>query len=269
MMNKTVLIRRLSFLILIFSTTRITISCQNSTASEVSHNQLTFEEIDQGWKLLFDGNTFDGWRGLGRQTVPKARWRIENGAIRNLNSDLVPSKPDGQTSESGDLMTIEAYENYELYFEWKILKAGNSGLKYNVSEELSQQYGGKYAALGFEYQLLDDADTLYAGKLKESQYTGSLYDMIATDGAQTYPAGQFNTSHILIEGNHVEHWLNGTKVVTYELGSAYLEALFFKSKYKKYPGFHHKKKAHIVLQNHSDDAWFRNIKIREIEMKRN
>lgn len=253
----------------IFSASLVMVNCQNATSNDVTNNELTTEEIDQGWKRLFDGNTFDGWRGLGRQTVPKAHWRIEDGAIRNLNSDLVPTMFDGQSLESGDLMTIEVYENYELYFEWKILKAGNSGLKYNVSEELSQKYGGNYAALGFEYQLLDDMDTLYAGKLKESQYTASLYDMIATDGAQTYPAGQFNTSRILIDGNHVEHWLNGTKVVTYEFGSAHLEALFLKSKYKKYPDFHHKKKAHIVLQNHSDDAWFRNIRIREIEMKRN
>lgn len=161
-------------------------------------------------------------------------------------------------------MTVKTFDNYELYFEWKILKAGNTGLKYNVSEEISQKYDSKYAALGFEYQLLDDKDSIYSD-LKKSQYTGSLYDMIPADHAEVQPVGEFNTSRIIVNGNHVEHWLNGKMVVAYEFGSKRLDSLYQLSKYKKYPHFLEKKSGHIVLQNHKDDAWFRNIKIREIE----
>jgi hypothetical protein len=228
------------------------------------NNSLTDLEKEQGWELLFDGETFKGWRGLGRDNVQTEMWKIEDGSIRKLNSGEVPSLPDGQPLEGGDLMTIAAFDNYELYFEWKILKAGNTGLKYNVSEEMSQQYGSKYSALGFEYQLLDDTDTLYAGKLKPSQYSGSLYDMVAAENANVKPAGMFNSSRIVVNNKKVEHWLNGKKVVSYEFGSPQLDSLYLKSKFVDYPGFLEKRKGHIVLQNHKDDAWFRNIKIRKI-----
>ena len=161
-------------------------------------------------------------------------------------------------------MTLKTFDNYELYFEWKLLKAGNTGVKYNVSEEMSQKYDSKYSALGFEYQLLDDLDTIYAGKLKYTQYTGALYDLVVPQNTKVKPVGEFNSSRIMIDGNHVEHWLNGSKVLEYELGSKHLDSLYKMSKYKNYPNFLEKRKGHIVLQNHKDDAWFRNIKIREI-----
>lgn len=232
---------------------------------ELLQNGLTELEKEQGWELLFDGKSFKGWRGLGRKDVQTQLWKIEDGAIRKLNSGEVPSMPDGQPLEGGDLMTVDTFDNYELYFEWKILKAGNTGLKYNVSEEMSQKYGSQYSALGFEYQLLDDSDTLYASKLKPSQYTGSLYDMIAADNAYVRPAGMYNSSRIVVIDRRVEHWLNGKKVVEYEFGSRYLDSLYQKSKYVDYPGFLEKRTGHIVLQNHKDDAWFRNIKIRKIK----
>ncbi len=228
-------------------------------------NSLTAAEKKAGWKLLFDGKTFDGWRGLGRDHVPEAHWKIEDGAIRKVNGDEVRPLPNGSEPDSGDLTTVETYENYELSFEWKILKAGNSGLKYNVSEKLSKKYGSGYSALGFEYQLLDDTDPKYDGKLKPSQFTASLYDMIPSKNAKPKPAGEYNQSRILINGNHVEHWLNGRKVVEYEFGSPDLLAAYRDSKFNKYEGFIDKKKGHIILQNHHDDAWFRNIKIRELK----
>ena len=232
---------------------------------ELLQNSLTEWEKEQGWELLFDGKSFKGWRGLGRKDVQTQLWKIEDGAIRKLNSGEVPSMPDGQPLEGGDLMTVDTFDNYELYFEWKILKAGNTGLKYNVSEEMSQKYGSPYSALGFEYQLLDDSDILYAGKLKPSQYTGSLYDMIAADNADLRSAGMYNSSRIVVKDRNVEHWLNGKKVVEYEFGSRYLDSLYLKSKYVDYPGFLEKRTGHIVLQNHKDDAWFRNIKVRRIK----
>lgn len=228
-------------------------------------NQLTDQEKADGWRLLFDGQTFSGWRGLGRDHVPEAHWKIEDGCIRKLNSDEVPKLSDGTDPESGDLATVETFENYELYFEWKILKAGNSGLKYNISEEISKKYGSGFSALGFEYQLLDDEDPKYAGKLKPSQFTSSLYDMIPSESAVTRPVGEFNSSRIIIDGNQVEHWLNGKKTVSYEFSSDRLISAYEDSKFVKYENFLDKKSGHIILQNHQDDAWFRNIKIREIK----
>ncbi|MFD2791795.1 hypothetical protein KCTC52924_00160 [Arenibacter antarcticus] len=253
--------------------TLLIISCKskqeekNSQQKESAINTLTTAETNEGWILLFDGKTFNGWRSLGRDMVQKEHWKIEDGAIRKLNSGEVPSLADGQPMEGGDLMTEDSFDNFELYFEWKISNQGNTGLKYNVSEEMSQKYDSKYSALGFEYQLLDDKDSTYAGKLKPSQYTGGLYDLVIPKNTRIKPVGEYNSSKISINGNHVEHWLNGDLVLTYELGSPHLDSLFQASKYRDIPQFLEKRKGHIVLQNHKDDAWFRNIKIRKTPAK--
>ena len=225
-------------------------------------NTLTKAERAAGWRLLFDGKTLNGWRGLGRDHVPVGLWVIEEGLIKKVNTGNVQKLPDGRPVEGGDLMTIETFDNFDLTFEWKINKAGNSGLKYNVSEEMSQTYGSKYSALGFEYQILDDANAMYNGKLIPSQFTGSLYDILPPENVVLKPIGEFNSSRILVDGNHVEHWLNGKKVVEYEFGSKELEEGYKVSKFNKIPGFTDKRKAHLVLTNHNDESWFRNIKIR-------
>lgn len=246
------------FLLISFS---LNASGQDNSNQKI--NTLTSKEKKEGWKLLFDGKTFDGWRGLGRDHVPMGLWKVEDGMIRKLKSSSVKQLPDGSPVENGDLMTINTYRDFELVFEWKIDKGGNSGLKYNVSEELCKQNGSEFSALGFEYQMLDDSDPQYKN-LKPSQYSGSLYDLIPAKNISLKPVGEFNTSRIIVKGNHGEHWLNGIKVVEYEFGSTELQDAFLKSKFSKITGFIEKKDAHIVLQNHADEAWFRNIKIREL-----
>lgn len=243
-----------------------TVMPENQKRASSKINTLTEAEKKSGWRLLFDGKTFNGWRGLGRDHVPKGLWVIEDGLIRKINNADVKNLPDGSPVEIGDLMTTETFDNFELYFEWKINKAGNSGLKYNVSEEISQKYGSKYSALGFEYQLLDDGDPMYSN-LKPSQFSGSLYDLIPAKNIVLKPVGEFNSSRILVNGNHVEHWLNGIKVVEFEFGSKELDEAYKVSKFNKIPGFQDKRKAHIVLQNHDDESWFRNIKIREVKKR--
>lgn len=228
-------------------------------------NKLTKAEKKEGWKLLFDGKTLNGWRGLGRDHVPVGLWVVENGMIKKVDTGNKKNLPDGRPIEGGDLMTTDTFENYELSFEWKLNKAGNSGLKYNVSEEMSQKYGSQYSALGFEYQLLDDGDNSYKGRLKPSQFTGSLYDLLPSDNITLKPLGEFNSSRIIVNGKHVEHWLNGVRVLQYEFGSEELEEAYKISKFKDVPGFIDRRKAHIILQNHNDESWFRNIKIREIK----
>lgn len=260
---------RFSFTVFAVITAMMLVKC--NTTSEISKgttpeiNVLTKAEKKDGWKLLFDGETFNGWRGLGMDRVPEGLWVIENGMIKKADTGNKKNLPDGRPVEGGDLITVDTYDNFELAFEWKLNKAGNSGLKYNVSEEMSQEYGSKYSALGFEYQLLDDGDDSYKGVLKPSQFTGSLYDLIPARNVSLKPAGEFNSSRIKVDGNHVEHWLNGNKVVEYDFNSKELEEAYRVSKFSKIPGFINKRKAHIVLQNHNDESWFRNIKIRPLD----
>lgn len=175
---------------------------------------------------------------------------MEDGAIRNIGSGEVQSLADGQPEEGSDLMTEETFDNFELSFEWKIGSAGNTGLKYNVSEEMSMLADPKYAALGVEYQLLDDDAREYREKLDSAHMCGSLCDMIPARSKVLKPVGEFNTSGILVKSSHVGHWLNGFEMIEFDFGSELLDSLYQKSK------------GHSVLQNYKDDTWFRNVKHR-------
>jgi hypothetical protein len=229
-------------------------------------NELSAAERDAGWRLLFDGRTFAGWRGLGYRTVPAEHWTIERGAIRKIASGKVAVQADGQPKEGGDLMTEVTYRDFELSWEWRISEAGNSGVKYNVSEELSTAMAPPHAAKGFEYQMIDD-DRHSDGKLPTHR-TGALYDLIAPpENKPINPVGSWNRSIIVFDGRHGEHWLNGRKVVEYELGSPALDRALAASKYAPIPWFAERRGGHIVLQDHGDDVYFRNIKIRELHRR--
>jgi hypothetical protein len=231
------------------------------TGPVVSPNTLSLSEQRDGWRLLFDGKTFTGWRGLGYDSVPTAHWKIEDGAIRKIASGQVPRMPDGQPAAGGDLMTTGTFRDFELTWDWKISRAGNSGLKYNVSEELSMAAAPNHAALGFEYQVLDD--NLHEDNKVPSHRTGALYDLIAPDAGKTLmPVGEWNSSMLVFNGNHGEHWLNGRKVVEFELGTPQMDSALAQSKYRSIPNFAQRRAGHIVLQDHGDEVFFRNIKIR-------
>jgi len=262
--------QRILFWIIIVIGLQIMVSNCKSTGEKrgsegTEINALTKEEIKEGWRLLFDGKTFNGWRGLGRDHVPNGMWVIEDGMIFKVNMVDIDTTSDGLPVEGGDLMTTDVFGNFDLFFEWKINKGGNSGLKYNVSEEMCQENGSRYSALGFEYQLLDDGDEKYNGVLKPSQFSASLYDLIPPANVVLKPVGEFNSSRIIVDANHAEHWLNGIKVVEYEFGSKELNDAYEISKFNKIAGFPEKRKGHIVLQNHNEESWFRNIKIRELK----
>lgn len=247
------------------------LSCVSNQEAEPSStatpelNVLTAAEKAEGWILLFDGETFTGWRGLGRDGIPAGHWIIDKGAIKKVPSRDVPQQEDGQPLQGGDIMTTRSFENFELYLEWKICPAGNSGIKYNVSEEMSTSYPPPYAALGFEYQILDDEKHPDAQR-GTNRTSAALYDLIAPEGKILKPAGEFNTARIIFRGNHGEHWLNGKKVLEYELGTPQMDVLLAASKYSNIQAFADKRKSHIILQDHTDAAWFRNIKIREIKL---
>ena len=226
-------------------------------------NTLTAAERAAGWKLLFDGKTLAGWRGLGYDTVPTQHWIVESGAIRKVPSGKVPVQADGQPLEGGDLMTIATYRDFELSFEWKVAPGANSGVKYNVSEELSSTVPPKHAAIGFEYQVLDD-DRHPDGKLPTHR-SAALYDLVAPNAAKKLrPVGEWNSARIVLVGNHGEHWLNGAKVVSYDLGTPAMDSALAASKFKGLSWFAVRRRGHIVLQDHGDEAFYRNIRIREL-----
>jgi hypothetical protein len=216
------------------------------------------------WMALFDGESFTGWRGVGLDSVPAGHWIIEDGTIRKVASGAVPTAADGQPLEGGDIMTDDTYRNFELVLEWKVSAGANSGIKYNVSEELSTGSPPMHAALGFEYQILDDA--LHPDAQNGPNRTaGALYDLVPpAPNKELRPVGAFNEARIVFNDGHGEHWLNGVKVIEFELASAAFDSAFAVSKYRPIDGFAEQRKGHIVLQDHGDDVWFRNIRIREI-----
>jgi hypothetical protein len=227
-----------------------------SAAGEVSRSGTT------EWRSLFDGTTLTGWRGVGRDTVPSAHWIVEGGSIKKLASGRVPVQADGQPLAGGDLMTTQTFGDFELTWEWKVTPGGNSGVKYNVSEQLSTSLQPRHAAKGFEYQVLDD-DRHPDGKIA-SHRSGALYDLIPpNDKKRLRAVGEWNESRLVFRGTHGEHWLNGEKVVEYDLGTAAMDSALKASKYRSWEWFGARRRGHIVLQDHGDEVYFRNIRVRE------
>jgi hypothetical protein len=218
--------------------------CGIVRAAEPAFNTLTDAEKQAGWKLMFDG-TSTGWHTLGAKDMPKG-WNVDQDALHHL--------PKGG---GGDLTTNDLYENFELLFEWKVAPNTNSGVKYRVQEQ-----AGKSSAFGIEYQVIDQV-----GKADNQgkHAVASLYDVFAPKDARPKPVGEWNQSKILVKGNHIEHWLNGIETVEAEYGSDAWKEAVAKSKFKNSPSYGNPAKGHIILQDHGDEVWFRNIKIRELK----
>jgi 3-keto-disaccharide hydrolase len=251
-----------ALLALAYVGTPLTLPAQSDGArtSAYGANQLTAAERASGWKLLFDGTTLSGWRGLGYDSIPTAHWKVESGAIKKIPSGDVPKMADGQPAQGGDLMSIEAFGDFELAWEWKVAPGANSGIKYNVSEQFSLANASNHAALGFEYQILDDS--LAEDNKIATHRAGALYDLIAPNEAKARPAGEWNESRLIFRGPHGEHWLNGAKIVDFDLATQRMDSLLALSKYKSIKGFADRRVGHIILQDHGDAVYYRSIKIR-------
>jgi len=226
-------------------------------------NALTEQEKGEKWTLLFDGRSLEGWRGLGKSGRPEGPWAVVDGCLaRRPAGDMTQSGIE-RPAQRGDLISVRTFEDFELRFEWKIGPGGNSGVKYNVSEEISLMFPPRGAALGFEYQILDDAcDPDAAAQPRWA--TAALYDLVAPRAKTLRPVGEFNTARIVIRGGRGEHWLNGAKVVEFDLDTAEMRGRLAESKYQDMADFGQRRRGHIALQDHGHAVWFRNIKIREL-----
>lgn len=206
-------------------------------------NTLTTAEAKAGWRLLFDGKTTAGWRGFKQSSAPAA-WQVVDGTLSRVG-------------EGPDLITVDEFGDFELALEWKIGEGGNSGIIYRVTEAHDATYES-----GAEMQVLDDAR--HADGKNPLTSAGSDFGLYAAPRGVVKPAGEWNAVRIVVKGNHVEHWLNGRKVVTYELGSADWKAKVAASKFKQWPDYGLAPKGHIALQNHGDAVSYRSIRIRPL-----
>lgn len=226
-------------------------------------NQLTEREKREGWELLWDGQTTNGWRGAKLDHFPTQGWKIADGVL------TVMQGAGGESEQGGDIVTIKKYKNFELEADFKFTKGANSGIKYFVDTEINK---GEGSAIGCEYQILDDEHHPDAKLGANGNRTlASLYDLIPAD-AKFYAPNEsvakranlynWNRARIVVKGSHVQHFLNGIKVVDYERGTQMWRALVARSKYVVWPNFGELLEGHILLQDHGDEVSFKNIKIK-------
>lgn len=233
------------FLLPFFFATNMAIFSFHSHQSG-NDNSLTNKEKKAGWILLFDGKTMNGWKSYqGRQ---QDGWAVANGELYCKETGV---------SKRADLITSEMYDNFELSIDWKISPKHNSGIIYRCTEENGASYES-----GPEYQLIDDIG--YPDKLHDKQLSGANYDMDAPSAKVAKPAGEFNHTRILVNKAHVEHWLNGVKVVEYELWTPEWEKTKAGSKWKDVKPYGISKTGYIALQDHGGGVTLKNIKLRKL-----
>ena len=213
-------------------------------AGEAMPNTLTAEEKAAGWRLLFDGKTTAGWRGYKQQGMPEG-WQVVDGALTRVG-------------QAGDIITVDQFQDFELTLEWMVAPGGNSGIFFRASEDTDWIYQNAP-----EMQVLDDA--AHQDGLQRETAAGSNYALHPARQGVVKPAGEWNSVRILVRGNHVEQWMNGVKVVEYELGDADWKQRVANSKFAAWPEYGTNARGHIGLQDHGDRVAFRNIKIRELK----
>ena len=217
------------------------------------HNTLSIEELADGWQLLFDGVSTDGWRGYNKESFPEAGWGVADGNLIVMASD------GSEEGMGGDIVSEEVFSDFELTFEFLLTPEGNSGVFYRVVEDPDEALW----TVAPEYQVLDDTAYINMGTMDMNTHlTGDNYDLQASVVTASNPLGEWNQGRILVDGTHVEHWLNGQKTVEYEYFSPEWEALVAKSKFAPYPNYGRALEGRIAIQDHGHEIRYRNIKIR-------
>ncbi len=237
--------------------------CINSCVEQTGPNQLSKKETEEGWKLLFDGKTMDHWRGYCKDNVPPA-WSVEEGTIHIKGS----GKGEAGASEGGDIITKKTYGNFELSLEWKVSEGGNSGIFYLAREKCGDDSipGQPIWKSSPEMQILDNEKHPDAKLGKDgNRQAGALYDLIPATPQNAKPAGEWNHVKITVYKGTVIHWMNGENVVEYHLWTDDWKKMCSNSKFKDWEDFiNTAQEGYIGLQDHGDDVWFRNIKIKEL-----
>ena len=231
------LITGLSFAILIFA-------CNDLKKAENGSMQ-------KDWDVLFDGSSTNAFRGYGISEFPDGVWQVENG-ILSTNPDMA----------NRDLITKERYKDFELEYEWAVDTAANSGVFFHMQEDRSMESNNGNSPNwldNFEIQILDDK---FFNDTVAIRSAGSLYDLIPPKNKKLNPIGEFNQAKLLHRNGHVEHWLNGSKVLDFEIGSPEMNTLLSDSKFKENPAFHSDQEGHIMFQHHGQKVYFRNIRVR-------
>ena len=237
---------------------------ENITIKQVSYltNTLSEREREEGWQLLWDGETTAGWRGARLDHFPEKGWKIEDGVIKVEGAD------GAESGNGGDIVTVEKYENFILEVDFRITRGANSGIKYFVDPGLNKGAG---SAIGCEYQILDDQLHPDAKMGKDGNRTlASLYDLIPANAKRYNPdlrekrtnGYDWNRAMVVVQGDHVEHHLNGILVVQYNRSGQQWKDLVAGSKYAEWPDFGEARKGHLLLQDHGDEVHFRNIKLK-------
>ena len=229
----------------------LTLSCNNSNPID---NQLTEKEKKDGWQLLFDGKTMDGWRRIYTNDLPKGGWHVADGCL------IVEDNKGRGSSSGGDLITRKEYGNFELTFDFCLTSGANSGIKYFVNEAIGDPQSGY--GYGPEYQVIDD-DSVWNAPV--GCKIAGLYELIeAPDTKKVKPVGEWKTGRIVSKNRYVEHWLNGELMFSYVLGSDDFKALVQQSKFKDKKGYAEQAKGTILLQDHGCMVSYKNLKIKEL-----
>ncbi|HRR09589.1 MAG TPA: DUF1080 domain-containing protein [Rhodothermales bacterium] len=213
-------------------------------------NKLSKSEEKAGWQLLFDGKTMQGWRTYG--ATGTRGWAVQNG-------EMVALGQAGHEGVANDIVTEQEFENFDLVLEWKISKGGNSGVFFNVVED--KRYKAVYET-GPEYQLIDDVG--FPQKLEDWQTSAANYAMHPPVVKAFNSVGEWNQTRIVVNQGHVTHWLNGKKTVEYQMWTPEWERMVTAGKWKNFPGYGRAKKGKIALQDHGNQIWFKNIKIKSL-----